>query len=111
MLDRPFTADAVVVAPDGTMVRGWDELYAYHTARLEEPASDWYTTFSVLNIMFPRRNIAVVHTQQNTTTTEREFTNHGTSVMIKKDKEWWICTMQLTTVVDGDSEDDRKESK
>ena len=109
MLDRPFTADAVVVAPDGTMVQGWDELYAYHTARLEEPASDWHTTFSVLNVRFLSQRIAVVQTQQNTTTPEREFTNHGTAVMTKKDEEWWISTIQLTTVVDEDSEDDNRE--
>ncbi|MFC6963177.1 YybH family protein [Halocatena marina] len=107
MLDRLFTADAVVVVPDGTVVRGWEEIYAYHTARLESPANNWHTNYSIPIIMFPNEDIAVVHTRQTTTTPERTFTNHGTSVMIETDDEWWICAMQNTNVVDRSPEDGR----
>ncbi|GAA2681579.1 SgcJ/EcaC family oxidoreductase [Nonomuraea recticatena] len=97
-LDGPFTRDAAVTAPDGTTLRGWDELFAYHTARLAGPVSDWSTHMSVLRVSPLSPEIAVVHVRQDTTTPDRTFSNHGLLVVTKKDRTWWISAMQNTNV-------------
>jgi uncharacterized protein (TIGR02246 family) len=99
LLDRSFTADAIMVAPDGTMVRGWEDLYAYHSTRLGGPAGDWQTAYTILDMMFLSHDVAIVHTRQDTTASDRRFANHGSFLMTKKNRSWWICSMQSTTVV------------
>ncbi|MGW5266510.1 SgcJ/EcaC family oxidoreductase [Microbispora sp. NPDC004025] len=98
VLDGRFTADAILTVPDGTMLRGWDELFAYHTARLTGPVSDWSTRLSILSVSSLSTDIAVVHVRQDTTTPDRAFSNHGIIVAVKKDDSWWISAMQNTTV-------------
>ncbi|WP_171074280.1 SgcJ/EcaC family oxidoreductase [Nonomuraea basaltis] len=99
VLDGRFTADAILTVPDGTTLRGWDDLFAYHTARLAGVVRDWSTRISVLSVSPLSTDIAVVQVEQHTTTPERAFTNHGTIVAIKKERRWWISAMQNTTVV------------
>ncbi|MEV4009849.1 SgcJ/EcaC family oxidoreductase [Nonomuraea angiospora] len=99
VLDRRFTADAILTVPDGTTLRGWDELFAYHTARLAGPVSDWSTRLSILSVSPLSTEIAVVHVQQDTTTPDRAFSNHGIIVAVKKDDSWWISAMQNTNVM------------
>ncbi|MFG3705464.1 YybH family protein [Micromonospora sp. NPDC047670] len=98
-LDGRFTADAVLIVPDGTVLRGWTELYEYHTGRLAGAVSDWSTRFSVLSVSQLSPEVAVVHVKQDTTTPDRSFSNHGTVVTVKMDGEWWISAMQNTNVL------------
>lgn len=98
ILDGRFTADAVLVVPDGTVLRGWTELFAYHGARLDGPVRDWTTRLSVTGIGRPGPEVAVVHVRQETTTPDRSFANHGTIVAVKRDGAWWIAAMQNTNV-------------
>lgn len=98
MLDHQFTSDAVMIAPDGTMVQGWDDLIAYHTERLNEPASDWKTRFSIIDVNFINQDIAIVFSRQETTTPNGEIINQGTTVLTHKNGNWWICAMQSTNV-------------
>ncbi len=98
LLDARFTADAVLVAPDGRMVRGWDELFAYHTERLAHAVVDWSTDISILSVNRLSSDVAVVHVRQDTTTPDRAFSNHGTVVTIERDGKWWIAAFHNTTV-------------
>lgn len=98
LLDGRFTADAILTVPDGTTLRGWDDLFAYHTARLAGAVRDWSTRVSVLDMGFLTAEIAVVQVEQHTTTPDRAFTNHGTIVAIKKEGAWWISAMHNTNV-------------
>ncbi len=100
-LDGPFTRDAVVTVPDGTTLRGWDDLFAYHTARLAGPVNDWNTRMSVLDVRPLSPGVAVAHVRQDTTTPDRTFGNRALLVVVEKDGTWWICAMQNTTVAPG----------
>lgn len=99
VLDRPFSADAVVVVPDGRMIRGWDELFAYHTDRLANVVSTWKTRISVLSAVMPGPDTAVLHFRQETTTPDGGFANHGTVVAIRRDGRWWIGALHNTNIV------------
>ncbi|MGK5628995.1 SgcJ/EcaC family oxidoreductase [Streptomyces sp. URMC 123] len=99
ILDRWFTADAVTIVPNGTILRGWDELFPYHSARLAGPVKDWSTAFSVLDIAFLGPDTALVNTRQETTTPDGGFANHGTCVLVRKDGQWWLAAMHQTNVV------------
>ncbi|WP_433336819.1 YybH family protein [Spirillospora sp. CA-294931] len=99
VLDRPFAADAVVVVPDGRIIRGWDELFAYHTARLAEVVSTWTMRQSVLSATMLGPDEAVLHIRQEMATPEREFANHGTVVASRRDGRWWISALHNTNVV------------
>ncbi|MFD0898940.1 SgcJ/EcaC family oxidoreductase [Actinomadura sediminis] len=98
ILDRPFAADAVVVVPDGTMIRGWDDLFAYHTARLAGPVADWRTRVTLLDAVSPSPGTAVLHLRQETTGPDLAFANHGTVVAVRRDGAWWIGALQNTNV-------------
>ncbi|MEW2354218.1 SgcJ/EcaC family oxidoreductase [Spirillospora sp. NPDC029432] len=100
VLDRPFAADAVVVVPDGTMIRGWDELFAYHTARLATAASTWKMRSETLSVVMPGPDTAVVHFRQEMTTPNGDFANHGTAVAVRRDGRWWIGALHNTNVVE-----------
>ncbi|WP_459547826.1 YybH family protein [Nocardia sp. X0981] len=98
VLDARFAADAVLVAPDGRMVRGWEDLFAYHTERLADAVVDWSTAMSILSVNKLGSDVAVVHVRQDTTTSDRAFGNHGTIVMVERDGKWWIAAFHNTTV-------------
>ncbi|TDB79825.1 SgcJ/EcaC family oxidoreductase [Micromonospora sp. KC721] len=98
VLDGRFTDDAVLVVPDGTVLRGWDDLFAYHTARLTGPVKEWTTRIAVTAVLPLRTDVAVVHVRQDTSTPQGTFGNHGTIVAVKKDEAWWIAAMQNTNV-------------
>ncbi|MGK8522852.1 YybH family protein [Nocardia asteroides] len=98
ILDARFTADAILVAPDGRMVNGWDELFAYHTERLAHAVVEWSTDMSILSVHQLSSDVAVVHVRQDTTTPERTFSNHGTVIAIRRDGKWWIAAYHNTTV-------------
>ncbi|WP_207922488.1 SgcJ/EcaC family oxidoreductase [Micromonospora sp. KC606] len=98
VLDGRFTADAVLVVPDGTVLHGWDDLFTYHTARLAGPIKDWTTRVNVLAVLPLRPDIAVVHLRQDTSTPQETFSNRGTIVAVKKDNSWWISAMHNTNV-------------
>jgi len=68
VLDGPFSGDAVVIVPDGTILRGWPDLFDYHTARLSGPIADWTTRIRILDVSIPTPNLAVLHIRQDTTT-------------------------------------------
>ncbi|MFB4315811.1 SgcJ/EcaC family oxidoreductase [Actinomadura sp. 21ATH] len=98
VLDRPFAADAVVVVPDGTLIRGWDDLFAYHTARLAGAVADWRTRVTLLDAASPNPGTAVLHLRQETTGPDLAFANHGTAVAVRRDGAWWISALQNTNV-------------
>ena len=98
VLDRPFTADAVVVVPDGTVIRGWDDLFAYHTARLATAVATWTTRVMVLSASSPGPDTALVHFRQETTTPGGGFANHGTAFAVRRDGSWWISALHNTNV-------------
>ncbi|MEU4510357.1 SgcJ/EcaC family oxidoreductase [Nonomuraea wenchangensis] len=98
VLDGRFTADAILTVPDGTTLRGWDEIFAYHRARLAGPVSDWSTRLSTLSVSPLSPEVAIVHVRQDTTTPDRAFSNHGIIVAVKKDDAWWSSAMQNTNV-------------
>ncbi|WP_280264047.1 SgcJ/EcaC family oxidoreductase [Nocardia wallacei] len=99
VLDGRFTRDAVVIVPDGTTLRGWDELFAYHTARLRGPVADWTTRIHVVGAHALGPDTAVVHMRQRTTTPQGDFSNHGTAVVVRRDGAWWFAALQNTNVV------------
>lgn len=98
VLDRQVAADAVMVAPDGTLLRGWDDLYAYHSARLAGPVVEWHTAFTILSVTPLSPDVAVVHTRQDTTTPDGGLSNHGTCVVTRRDGAWWIAAMHSTNL-------------
>ncbi|GAA2777796.1 SgcJ/EcaC family oxidoreductase [Saccharopolyspora taberi] len=99
VLDGVFAADAVVVAPDGTMLRGWDELFAYHKTRLSGPANGWRISTSVLDVGFLGATSAIVQVRQDMTTPDGGFSNHGTAVAKKVNGVWWLCSFHNTRIV------------
>lgn len=98
LADRPFAADAVVVVPDGRIIRGWDELFGYHTGRLAGDASTWKIRTTVLGVLMPGPDTAIVHTRQEMTTSAGGFANHGTLVAVRRDGRWWIAAFHNTNV-------------
>ncbi|MEW9554896.1 SgcJ/EcaC family oxidoreductase [Nonomuraea sp. NPDC050783] len=98
VLDGPFSDDAVVIVPDGTILRGWRNLFDYHTARLAGPVTGWTTRIEILSISSPAPDLAILHLRQDTTTPQGAFANHGTVVAVKQDGTWWISAMQNTNV-------------
>jgi uncharacterized protein (TIGR02246 family) len=87
-----------MTVPDGTTLRGWDEICAYHTARLAGPVSDWSTCVTVVSVNSLSAGTAVIQMKQDTTTPDRSFSNRGTIVAVKKDGQWWISALQNTNV-------------
>lgn len=98
VLDGPFSDDAVVIVPDGTVLRGWHDLFQYHTARLDGPVTGWTTRIKIQSISSPAPGLAILHLRQDTTTPQGAFANHGTVVTVKKDGAWWISALQNTNV-------------
>ncbi|MGV9413572.1 YybH family protein [Nocardia sp. NPDC003693] len=98
VLDRPFARDAVVIVPDGTLIRGWDELFAYHTARLANVVASWTTRVRVLSVAMLDQDTAVVHFKQETSTPDRVFANHGTVVAVRRGGAWWISALHNTNI-------------
>lgn len=88
VLDGPFSDDAVVIVPDGTVLRGWSDLFDYHTARLNGPVTGWTTHIEIMDISSPAPGLAILHLRQDTTTPQGTFVNHGTVVAVKKDDTW-----------------------
>jgi uncharacterized protein (TIGR02246 family) len=101
VLDRPFTADAVVVVPDGSVIRGWDDLFAYHTARLATAVAAWTTRVVMLSASSPGPDTALVHFRQETTTPSGGFANHGTVLAVRREGSWWIGALHNTNVDDA----------
>ncbi|MFI6444220.1 YybH family protein [Kitasatospora sp. NPDC050543] len=99
LLGRGFAADAMVVVPDGTVLRGWDELNAHHLRRLGGPAREWRMVLTTLDLRFLGADAAVVLFRQEMTTPERLFANHGTATVVRRDGRWWIAALQNTNVV------------
>ncbi|WP_067830532.1 SgcJ/EcaC family oxidoreductase [Actinomadura kijaniata] len=100
VLDGGFTADAVVTVPDGTVIRGWDALFAYHTGRLANAAADWRIAVAVTEIRPLTPDLAVVLFEQRMTTPDRTFANHGTAVVTRRDGAWWIAALHNTNVAE-----------
>ncbi|MGW1998068.1 SgcJ/EcaC family oxidoreductase [Embleya sp. NPDC001921] len=98
VIDGPFSDDAVVIVPDGTVLRGWSNLFEYHTARLNGPVTGWTTRITMTDISSPAPDLAILHLRQDTTTPQGAFANHGTAVAVRKDGAWWISAMQNTNV-------------
>lgn len=98
VLDGPFSGDAVVIVPDGTVLRGWHNLFEYHTARLGGPVTGWTTRIKILDVSSPAPDLAILHIRQDTTTPHGAIANHGTVVAVKKEGTWWIGAMQNTNV-------------
>ncbi len=98
VLDGAFTDDAVVVVPDGTLIRGWEALYAYHTQRLSSVVHDWRIHVSVLGLTRIDQDTAIVHMRQDMRTPERSFANHGILVAVRRDGRWWIGAHHNTNV-------------
>ncbi|MEU0538730.1 SgcJ/EcaC family oxidoreductase [Nocardia sp. NPDC005978] len=100
VLDRPFARDAVIVVPDGTLIRGWDDLFAYHTERLANAASTWKTQIRMLSVAMLDRDTAVAHFRQDTTIHGGAFANHGTFVAVRRSGAWWIAALHNTNILD-----------
>lgn len=98
VLDGGFTADAVVTVPDGTVIRGWDALFGYHTERLAKVVAEWRITVEVGEIRGLADDTAVALFEQRMTTPDRTFANHGTAVTVKRDGRWWIAALHNTNV-------------
>lgn len=96
--DRWFTSDAVVIVADGTIIRGWDDLFAYHTSRLASAASAWRMRMTVLGMSHIAVDTAVVHFRQDMDTPNGTFANHGTLVAVRRDGRWWISALHNTNV-------------
>lgn len=97
--DRHFTADATVVTPDGRRIERLEALLDYHEARLAGPASAWTTSYRILDTTFVDDRVAVVHTAQDSGTPNGPLRNHGTFVLVNRDRRWWIAAAHNSNVV------------
>jgi uncharacterized protein (TIGR02246 family) len=99
--DRHFSQDAVQVTAAGVRMEGWNEIHRYHKERLEGHAHGLTVSLKVENIGSPAPNVAIVHTVQETTTSDSGVRrNSGTWTLVERNGDWWICSVQQTNIVD-----------
>jgi uncharacterized protein (TIGR02246 family) len=95
-IDSAFTEDAVLVAPDGNVISGWEALLAYHTGRRGGPAKGWQITVTVETLTAIDRATVIAHVRQDVATHQGTFRNRGTAVLVRRDDAWWVARYHNT---------------
>lgn len=95
--DRMFTEDVVFITPAGAIFRGWDELHAYHRARLGD-GPDARARFELLALRLLTPDHAIVNVEQTLHTAEFSLANRGTWVLLRRDRAWWVCSVHNTNI-------------
>lgn len=95
--DRAFTEDVVFITPAGAIFRGWDELHAYHRARLGD-SPDARARFELLALRLLTPDHAIVNVEQTLHTAEFSLANRGTWVLLRRDRTWWVCSVHNTNI-------------
>ncbi|WP_459547422.1 YybH family protein [Nocardia sp. X0981] len=95
--DQPFTEDVVFITPAGAILRGWDELHAYHRERLGG-SPDARAHFELLALRLLTPDHAVVNVEQTLHTAEFSVANRGMWVLVERDETWWVGSVHNTNI-------------
>ena len=98
-------ADAVWVTAHGKRLTGWDEINAFTQMVLPGAMSDSMATYTVVNTLFIRPDVAVVNVHQRPVALDGEPLDAQEGrpmyVMSKEDNGWKIAAAQNTLFIDN----------